>query len=320
MEKDFEEPPFRFADHRLELTAGTRFGNQSAGQFLDAFRQSRKNRYLLLQNHQLERNHVPVRSLEEIIQPQDLLSITCPPQPLGFLPAAEPCRIVYEDDLVYVAHKDAHRIIHGDPQDTDCLAAQAAAWQLQKGIDYPVRYIHRLDEGTQGLVLFVKFPFFQPWFDAMLEGKQIQRHYLAITTGSAVPGRKFTFRQPIGRDRHVSGRYRISPTGKEACTLAECIAVKDEYLEFSCRLETGRTHQIRVHLSASGFPIVNDPLYGVPSQMFQEMGLWADQIIFPDPVTGGLHTVQDLDNPDFHCFPGKTAAIMKNRKNKEAAQ
>lgn len=287
---------------RMDLLMDPGQEGSTVEQLLKSLCVSEKNQKKMLAAGELELNHAELKHLGTALKTHDVLTVHIPDGLLDFKPAAQECPIVYEDDFVYVAHKERGMIVHGEPDETDTLACQAAAWQQAHGILQPIRYIHRLDKDTCGLVLFVKVPFLQAWYDEQLRLKLIQRHYLAITTGKAALHQQFTFRMPIGRDRHVSGKYRVSETGREALTEAECIQKKGSYLLMSCRLETGRTHQIRVHLSASGHPIVNDPLYGNPSADFTGMGLWADEICFMNPITGEACRARDLPCRDFDYF------------------
>ena len=277
------------------------YAGKTIEDFLDDYHQSRKNKYLLLQEHRILLDGKIIKDIHVSIGSGviSLLLEECEPD---WKPAEEPCQVVYEDAFLYIVHKKPGCIIHGDEQDTSCLNAQAARYQIMHGIHAPVRPIHRLDKDTQGLVLYVKIPFFQPWFDDQLAAKKISRNYLAICYGHAKPGEKFTCNQPIGRDRHASNRYRISPTGVSAVTHFQCLAAQNSYCLIQCELETGRTHQIRVHLSAKGYPIVNDPLYGSPSQDFSSMGLWAYEIVIRNPITHKKHKIHDVPNPDFSSF------------------
>ncbi|MCR5450083.1 MAG: RluA family pseudouridine synthase [Solobacterium sp.] len=286
---------------RLELFMDGSMEGKTVSDFLDMYLVSAGNRHLMKTEGTLLLNRVPVKDEQTVLHAKDKVTILIKEEAPGFIPAEEECEVIYEDDFVYVVHKDAGIIVH-DTDRNDTLASMAAQWQISHGLHVPVRYIHRLDKDTSGLVLFVKVPFFQAWFDDQLQKKKISRHYMAICTGKAKKGQKFTFDQPIGRDRHVSGKYRVSDTGKPALTRAECLDVKNGFLLMGCELETGRTHQIRVHLSSSRHPIVNDPLYGVPSASFSHMCLWADRIGFRNPVTGELCSVSDREDPDFAFF------------------
>lgn len=275
----------------------------SLAEFLRSYHISGKKKYELLQEHQITINRNDA-SGNEILHGKDRITFALPSQEIDYQPAETECEVVYEDDFVYVARKEPGIIVH-DPDDPDCLASKAAAYQRNHGIQSPVRYIHRLDRETTGLVLFVKIPLLQAWYDAKLEEKEIEREYLAITGGKGHAGQRFTYNQNIGRDRHVSGKYRFSSTGKEAITKAVVLDRKHDLLLMRCRLLTGRTHQIRVHLSGNRHPIINDPLYGIPSSQFEHMCLWADMIRFSDPFTGKQRTVQDTFNEDFAKFSAK---------------
>ena len=279
------------------------YKNKTVQDFLDEYLISKKNRYLLIRDQMILLDGTPVKKTEETIGDHDLF-IAIPEEEPDWPLAEKACKVVYEDDFVYAVHKEPGYIIHGDENDTECLNAKAARYQKEHGIHAPVRPLHRLDKDTAGLVLYSKIPFFQPWLDSQLKDKQIQRHYLAITRGRCTQGKKYVFRDPLGKDRHKNGVYRISKNGIEAVTRAECLDIKNGYLLFGCTLETGRTHQIRLHLSHHGFPIVNDPLYGTVSHDFEYMGLWADEVTYRSPVTHKKHRIRDYDNNDYMIFKG----------------
>jgi 23S rRNA pseudouridine1911/1915/1917 synthase len=291
---------------RMNIMTQNEFSGCTICDFLDYFHIGKSSRYELIQSGALSLNRLVVHSEEEAIRGKAVITIRFPSEEPNFTPAPSPCQVVYEDDLVYAAHKEPGLIVHGDPDDTSCLAAQAAAWQLAHGINGPVRFLHRLDEDTTGLVLFVKIPFFQPWFDAALAQHKVKREYLAITLGNGRVGQHFTYRQKIGRDRHNSGRYRFSDTGRPAVTKAVILARKGSYELIRCRLETGRTHQIRVHLSGNRHPIINDPLYGIPSDQFKNMGLWADRMEWENPITHETCLALDIPNADYAFFDKKS--------------
>lgn len=277
------------------------YQGKTIADFLDDYKQSKKNRYLLMQKKQLLLNGKAVIDPQTPIGTDNITLLLEESQP-DWTPAEKPCQVVYEDAFVYIVHKEPGIIIHGEETDTVCLNAMASRYQMLHGILAPVRPIHRLDKDTQGLVLYSKIPFFQPWFDAQLAEKKIKRNYLAICYGHCRQGEKFTCNRPIGKNRHEANKYRISSTGVTAVTHVQCLAAEKGYCVMRCELETGRTHQIRVHLADKGFPIVNDPLYGSASCDFKQMGLWAYEIEIRNPVTHKKHKIHDIPNPDFDFF------------------
>ena len=260
---------------------------------------SRKNRYLLTSEHKLLLNGETVKNTDVSMVRNDRLSFILDQYEPDYRPDDKECTVVWEDELLYIVSKPAGIIVHDEH---DSLANQAARYLINHDIQAPVRYIHRLDRETSGLIMFCKIPLFQAYFDKQLEERKITRTYLAIAKGKGKVHQKYTFNENIGADRHNSNLYRVSKTGKQAITKAEILEVKDDMLLMKCRLLTGRTHQIRVHLSYHGFPILNDALYGVPSSKIRNMGLWAYQLEFVHPFTHKKITVRDNDNPDFRIF------------------
>ena len=272
--------------------------------FFEGLHLSGKTLSWLLKGNLLLNDKV-ISSLDAPAVPGDTITVMSECGDTDIIPSDSSAQVVYEDQLVYAVHKPAGIIIHSDDPEEETLARQAAAWQLSHDVHCPVRYLHRLDRDTTGLVLFCKVPFLQPLLDFMIMNKEIRRDYLAITHGKGTPGTQKIFNQPLGRDRHVSGKYRVNPKGKPARTLAGIIDRKDDLLLWKCRLETGRTHQIRVHLSTAGFPIVGDPMYGIGKDKKQPMALWACQISYRDPITGKAVEIHDMANPLFEGFTGK---------------
>ena len=288
-------------DNTITIDQEGKYLKKTVEDFLNDYYQSKKNKYLLLLNKQILLDGTPVKHSKEIID-HKTITIIFPEEPIDWIPAETECKVIYEDAFIYIVHKDAGMIIHGDPGDTTCLNAYAARYQINHGIKQPVRPIHRLDKDTVGLVIYSKIPFFQPWFDAQLSSKKIHRHYLAITNGNIDPSFRMTINKPLGRDRHNSGMYRVSSTGVEAITYVEALGNYQSYSLLGCTLETGRTHQIRVHLASIDHPIVNDILYGVKTKDFPAMGLWANWIEFKNPITNKKHKIFDQPNPMYEPF------------------
>ena len=295
---------YQRTENGFVIEAGSKYSHQKVRRFLDDLSLSRPMRYALIQQHHMLVNDRQVKSEEEFLNSDDRITLVVPPEQIDWPCADHPCQVVYENDFVYVVHKDAGTIIYDDVRSADCLNGQAAAWLQEKGLQTPVRPLHRLDKDTSGLVLYSKVPLFQAGLDEQMASHRISRQYLAICTGKQIPvGTSFVIDDRIGRDRHHSGQYIVSASGKDARTRVTCLARKGNYLLFGCQLDTGRTHQIRVHLSSHGWPLVNDPLYGHRSADFEGLGLWACSITFHDPITNKRHKIHDLDNPAFHFFP-----------------
>lgn len=230
---------------------------------LEKLHLSRKSRYLLYSEQRITCNGQPLKHNASLKQ-GDVLTLQ-PPQPQeSVLPWAHPIQVQYEDELLLVVNKEAGMLVHSDGRNTEhTLCNCVASYYQQTHQQIPVRPLHRLDVETSGILLFCKAPLLQPLLDHLMESKQISRSYLAIVHGR-FPSKPQIYRDPIGRDRHDARRYLPYALGKPAMTKASLVAY-DPGLQRSlirCTLFSGRTHQIRVHLSAHGYPLLNDPLYG----------------------------------------------------------
>jgi len=209
--------------------------------------------------------------------------------------ADQEAKVVYENPFVLIVHKPAGIIIHGNKDDHSCLNAQVARYYHNHHMAISVRPIHRLDKETQGVVFYAKQPFFQAYFDHCLQAREIKRTYYAICLGDTPQQKTFTIHDPIGKDRHRSGLYRISPSGKQAKTIVHFRKLYKTFPLFECELETGRTHQIRVHLSSHHYPIINDSDYGIYRKDIQGMDLFAISLKFKDPLSHKKHLIWDKE-------------------------
>jgi 23S rRNA pseudouridine1911/1915/1917 synthase len=194
--------------------------------------------------------------------------------------------VLFEDDYCLVVNKPAGMAVHPTQQgQRGTLANAVAAYYMAAGIAASVRHIHRLDEHTSGPVLYAKNEFSHVVLDEAMRNKQIDRVYLALVTG--VPGRKkgrLDF--PIGRDRHHPSRRRVSKTGDAAVTHYEVIEAfgGGGASLLRLRLDTGRTHQIRVHLSHIGHPLLGDALYGGDTKRIKRQALHGEELTFSHPL------------------------------------
>jgi 23S rRNA pseudouridine1911/1915/1917 synthase len=205
---------------------------------------------------------------------------------LNVQPAFYDLSILYEDDHLLVVNKPANMDTHPNSPDQMDTLANAVAFHLQaKGEYRQVKHIHRLDKDTTGAVLFAKHPFIGSILDQLLEKREIKRTYLAIVHG-ILPIKKGTIKEPIGRDRHHATRRRVSPGGQPAITHYEVIGTdhRKNISIVKCSLETGRTHQIRVHFSHIGHPLAGDQLYG-GNPIFPRQALHAAKLELIHPFT-----------------------------------
>ena len=197
---------------------------------------------------------------------------------------------IYEDEVLLAWDKPAGIIVHGDGTGartlTDVVSAHLAATGRVGVRPQPVQ---RLDAETTGLVLFSLDRATQPALDAQVAGHAMNKTYLAVVAGR-VPWAEKVVRQPIGRDRHDARKMRVSPSGKPAATRVRPLAEKQvdgrTCTLLSVVIETGRKHQIRVHLSHAGFPLVGDVLYNPTVRRNEPLMLQAHRLTFTHPVTG----------------------------------
>ncbi len=183
--------------------------------------------------------------------------------------APEP-RILYRSETLVAVDKPQGVIVHGDgtgaPTLTDTVRALVAGdSSFSTSAAAELQALQRLDRDTSGIVLFSLAKATQPAYDRMIAEHALAKRYLAIVAGNASWEQR-VFKQPIGRDRHDARRMRVSRTGKPALTRARVLARARWHGRpvtlLAVEIETGRKHQIRVHLSHAGLPLLGDELYG----------------------------------------------------------
>lgn len=183
--------------------------------------------------------------------------------------------ILYEDEHLIVVNKPEGMKTHGNTADELALQNHVAA-----AINQEVFVVHRLDQATSGAVLFAKNQFVLPILGKMFEENKIHREYLALVKGHFSEN-QFTIDRAIGQNRHDKNKRILSAKGQKAVTHVEIIKNFTDKTLVKCTLDTGRTHQIRVHLSSLNHPIIGEALYGQKSQ--ERMMLHAGKIIIPHP-------------------------------------
>jgi 23S rRNA pseudouridine1911/1915/1917 synthase len=199
-----------------------------------------------------------------LLEPGDAIAYEIgPPRPLDAEPEAIPLDVVYEDDDVLVVDKPAGMVTHPahgavDGTLVNALLAHAAELpgeRLRAGL------VHRLDRDTSGLLLVAKTEAALGTLGRAMQARYIEREYRGIVIG--VPDdAEGTIRGAIGRDPRNRLKYAIRAEGKPSVTHYALRERLQGASELTFRLETGRTHQIRVHMAALGHPVLNDPVYG----------------------------------------------------------
>ncbi|MCG7386516.1 RluA family pseudouridine synthase [Paenibacillus sp. ACRRY] len=222
-------------------------------------------------------------------------------QPIDVEPRWAEIEVLYEDDFSLVVHKPAGMKLHPDGTRANhaiTLDHAVASYYEMNGIDTSVRHVHRLDEDTTGPVLYAKNAFALAKLDEAMRRKEIGRQYVAIAEGQVSPEYS-KIDAPIGKDRHHKQRRRVSESGQEAVTHVEIVEVWEHATLVRLILDTGRTHQIRVHLSYAGHPLVGDQLYGGRADSIGRQALHGEVLRFNHPLTGALIEVRDPWPSDF---------------------
>ena len=229
--------------------------------------------------------------------------------------------ILYKDEYLLAVNKPAGIIVHADgtnePSLTDVVGEKLRAVEGSREVDLSqVQALNRLDKETTGIVLFSLKKETQPQFDQLIASKELSKEYLAAVKGAFEP-HKLLIDKAIGKDRHDAQKMRVSATGKPSQTEAHLIKVAlsaqgQTQSLLLVNLLTGRKHQIRVHLSSLGFPLVGDALYGGVSSLqrgakkkhkAQPLMLHAYRVGFIHPVTGAKIVIK-TDIPERFSYFG----------------
>lgn len=203
----------------------------------------------------------------------------------GIVPVSMPLSILYEDEDILVINKPADMPVHPSIGNyTNTLANGVAAYLDAKDEHSPFRCINRLDRDTSGALILAKNAFSAAVLPTQMRNRQIRRTYLAVVEGITPPNG--TISAPISRvDDSVIERHVDFLRGEPAVTHYERLEVKNEHSLLEIHLETGRTHQIRVHMGYIGHPLPADYLYHPVYDCFKRQPLHSLQLEFRHPVT-----------------------------------
>ena len=215
----------------------------------------------------------------------------------NIVPTNLPLHIVYEDEDLIIVNKDANTPIHPSQGNYDNTLANAVAYYYeQKNEPFVYRCINRLDRDTTGLLIIAKHMYSASLLSNMVEKREIHREYLALATGMTPS--EGTIIAPISRvDGSTIERQVNTAHGEYACTHYQTLAYKNGHSLVSLTLETGRTHQIRVHMKHIGHPLPGDFLYNPDYSVINRQALHSYRLSFCHPITGEeLEFVAPLPN------------------------
>jgi 23S rRNA pseudouridine1911/1915/1917 synthase len=211
--------------------------------------------------------------------------------------------VPYEDEHLLVVDKPAGLVVHPAPGHSDgTLVHGLLAYDVEGG-DEPDRpgIVHRLDRDTSGLLVVARSPEAHRALQELVKAREITREYLALVVGRP-RSQRGTIEAAIGRDRHDAQRHSLdTDTPRDAVTHFEVEELLRRHALLRVKLETGRTHQIRVHLAAVELPVAGDPTYGKPGELgLERQFLHAARLAFEHPLTGEVVDVSsalpaDLD-------------------------
>ena len=225
------------------------------------------------------------------VRPDDLIIATPPVlEELDVVPENLDLEIVYEDADVLVVNKPKGMVVHPAPGHSHGTLVNGLMYQCTdlSGINGIVRpgIVHRIDKDTSGLLMVAKNDASHMSLVNQLVRKSVTRKYLALVHGH-IPHDKGTIEAPIARDPKERQNMSVVDRGKHAVTHFRVLERFGDFTLVECRLETGRTHQIRVHMKYIGFPLVGDPKYGPKKTMdIGGQALHAEVIGFDHPKTG----------------------------------
>ena len=264
---------------KVKLVIDSRFNNKSILEVLNYFhlgKEKIKKVKFFLNGNSVDKN--------KVLMLKDVLELEYEDE-IDFLPEDKKLNILYEDDNLLIVNKPINMLVHPDSKEKlGTLVNIVSNYYYKTNQNISVKYLHRIDIDTTGIVVFAKDILTASKLGVEIKDHTFTRRYLCIASGKFIEDSGI-YNYPIAENRYIANKKRVSPTGKEAITHYKIIKRLRKNLNLCLvELKTGRTHQIRVHFSYKGHPLVGDALYNGNTNLLKRQALHSYEVDFIHPI------------------------------------
>ena len=246
----------------------------------------------LKQNNKIFLNTIPA-NIKSSVKPNDIVEILLDfdEDNSNIVPTKMDLEILFEDDYLLILNKPAGYPIHPSMLHYEDSISNGVKYYFDKiGLNKKIRPVNRLDKDTSGVVIFAKNEYIQESLVKQMKNNSFKKEYIAICEG-VLSNSSGTVNVPIARKPDSIIERCVDENGDIAITHYDVIKQSDNFSVVHCILETGRTHQIRVHMAYLGNPIIGDTLYGNSSNLIDRQALHSYKVTFVHPVTGQIMSI-----------------------------
>ncbi|MGX0703158.1 RluA family pseudouridine synthase [Staphylococcus capitis] len=269
----------------MKFTIPEQYNEKSLREIFQNLKLPKKDLHQLNMSKDITINNQSAK-LTDVVRTGDSVFIPTPEEKSNYLPSYRYAQVFYEDDDFAIVMKPKGVKTHPNDLKESNTLMNHVIYTVDSEYVEP---IHRLDQETVGLLIVVKNPIMKKILDRMLEENEITRIYKA-NVKALLPIKPQTIDMPIGKDKFHPNKRRISNTGQRAIThILNSEMIKEGICQLDIKLDTGRTHQIRVHLAEIGHPVIGDPLYG--DSTLRKLELNSHKIELIHPLTRELVSV-----------------------------